>query len=533
MPKIKSDGNKDYQLQQVKAEIDNHNSEIKGDYGSRGISTVSLQKRGKGTATLQLRFSYPVTREGIQDPQQYSIGMGSAFSSMCRNKAYSSSRLVTHALKISRFSSNGIAFWDWLDYDVLKVSKPGEEKHIVGDLIDEYKKHWIKLNSDKSQPEMRYHSLRGYYLDKLPRDVELSGKVIESFLMALPDNQTLKNGIAIIKDLLTYHRLIDAYLSNLNCRKYTGKDTKERKAYTPNDEQIIKVYESGFLLVTKDGRKKQPRHQQSTRFYQFVYGIMATYGIRAHEFFHVLNWHQPVDVSSGEWVTVDSDGNYATEDEYGSSDYQLSDSRTIPAFFDPGSSQPILVIGDDTKTGKRLAVPLSPPGDDWVMRFKLKDGLPECPIEDPSELGRARQSKGSHAIQRYFNNSNHGGIVWDLANVARFTSHKLRHAYTHRGRSIGFDPWKLAQSQGHTLTTAENVYAKNFHGIRTKEMLLSEMERVKHRVMPQITYDQALMRVAAIKAKSENIDDFASQMLAEIYGISPEGATAPSHNHKN
>ena len=70
MPKIKSDGSAAYQLQQIKAEIDNHNAAIKGEYGGRGISTVSLQKRGKGAATLMLRFSYPVTREGIQDPQQ-------------------------------------------------------------------------------------------------------------------------------------------------------------------------------------------------------------------------------------------------------------------------------------------------------------------------------------------------------------------------------------------------------------------------------------------------------------------------------
>ena len=249
MPKIKSDGNVGYQLQQVKAEIDNHNAVIKGEYGSRGVSTVSLQKRGKGVATLQLRFTYTVTREGIQNPQQYSVGMGTAYSSMCRNKAFSASRLVTHALKIGRFSGNPIAFWDWLDYDVLNVSKPGEEKRIVGDLIDEYKAHWVKLNSDKRQPEQRYYKLRGRFLDKLPREAELSGKVIESHLTSLLDNRELSNSITSIKDLLTYHRLLDTYLSSVNCRKCTGKDTKECNSYTPNDEQIVKAY-YGCLLYT-------------------------------------------------------------------------------------------------------------------------------------------------------------------------------------------------------------------------------------------------------------------------------------------
>ena len=532
MPKIKSDGNADYQLQQVKAEIDNHNTVIKGEYGSRGISTVSLQKRNKGVATLQLRFSYPVTREGIQNSQQYSVGMGTAYSSMCRNKAFSASRLVTHALKIGRFSGNGIAFWDWLDYDVLNVAKPGEEKRIVGDLIDEYKAHWIKLNSDKRQPEQRYQQQRGRHLNKLPRDAELSGKVIESFLMSLPDNSTLKNAVTAIKDLLEYHRLLDVHLSSINCRSCTGKDTAKYKSYTPNDEQIEDVYCDGFHFLAKNGRTKSKKETDVTYFYRFVYGIMATYGIRAHEFFHVMNWHQPVDISSGEWVTFDSENNDATDDEYGSCDHQLGDARTIPAFFDPANSQPILVIGNETKTGKRLAVPLSPSGDDWIVQFNLKDGLPEYSISNPLKLFRDGTHKGTRAICDYFNPSRKGGIRWDLTNVFPFTSHKLRHAYTHRGRSIGFDPWKLAQSQGHTLTTAESVYAKNFHGIRTKEMLLDEMERVKHRVMPQITYDQALMRVAAIEAKSVDIKDAILKAFAEVYGINPEGVTAPTHSQK-
>ena len=458
--------------------------------------------------------------------------MGSAYSQMCRNKAFSASRLTTHALKNSRFSNNPIAFWEWLDYDVLNVSKPGEEKHIVGDLIDEYKKHWIKSNSDSCQPNLRYHSVRGKYLDRLPRDVELSGKVIESFLVSLPDNEALKKIITSIKDLLTYHGLLDAYIGDINCRKIAGKDTRGRKSYTPNDGQIIKVYDLGFSLVQKNGVEKRPQNLAATRFHQFVYGIMATYGIRAHEFFHVLNWHQPIDISSGEWVAIDADNSRKTTDEeYGNTKCEF-DGRTIPAFFDPGNSQPILVIGDDTKTGKRLAVPLSPPGDNWITRFHLKDGLPECTIKSPTTLNRTAQSRGSQAVQNFFRPSYPGGIVWEKADVPPFTSHKLRHAYTHRGRVIGFDPWKLAQAQGHTLTTAENVYAKNFHGIRTKEMLLSEMERVKHQVMPQITYDQALMRVAAIAARPGDKEDALLSFAAEIYGISPESAVAPSHTYK-
>jgi hypothetical protein len=417
------------------------------------------------------------------------------------------------------FAQKHFDFWEWLDYDLVGKHKPGNDVFIIGDLIDAYKAYWLKTNRDKKNAEKRYHSQRGRYLSKLPRDVVLTGNVIETYIKSLPDNSTLSCAIFAVKDLLKYHNLYDTYMSNINCRNRTGKDTKERSTYTPNDSQIIKVFENGFPLTAINGRRKNKREVNSTLAYQFIYGIMATYGIRAHEFFHVLNWHHAIDISSNEWVEVDSDANDATDNEYGSDKIQLADDCTVPAFFDPNNPRPILVIGDDTKTGKRLAIPLSPKGDNWIKRFNLKDGLKIPDIANPFGLTGNGTSNGTGCVVGYFNNERKGGIRWDLAGIKPFTSHKLRHAYTHRGRVLGFDPWKLAQSQGHTLTTAENRYAKNFQGLRTKAMLLDELERVDRQIDPVLTYDEAIMRIAAIKAKSDNVDDAIMNTLAEIYGM--------------
>lgn len=518
MPKIKSDGNPGYQLQQIKAEIDNHNAEIKGGFGLTGLATVVLQKRKNGNANIILKFSYPFTREGLQRPTQYSLGgFGSAYSVISRKKAYKASEQITQSFKFDQFSDNPIAFWDWVDYKVLGKPKPGNDVYIIGDLIDEYKAYWIKSNRDKKYPEERYNYLRGKYLDKLTRDKELTGKVIEDYLMSLPDNQTLEKTITTVKDWLSYHRLLDTYQSSVNCRQCTGKDSKERSTYTPNDEQIIKVYERGFSLLDKRGKKKRGTGVSATQAYQFVYGIMATYGIRAHEFFYVMNWHNPVDISSGEWVTIDSDSSDATDDEYGSDTMRFDNNRVIPAFFDPTNEHPILVIGDDTKTGKRLAVPLSPKGDNWIERFNLKDRLKMPNITDPKKLSKHGRIYGAKAVQQYFLGKNRGGIRWDLTGVLRFTSHKLRHAYTHRGRCLGFDPWKLAQSQGHTLTTAENVYAKNFQGLRTKEMLTEELKRIETETADRLTFDQALLRATAIAHKTGLSSDQVYSVIQALF----------------
>lgn len=506
------------ELPKIKAEIDNHNSGIKREYGGRGICTVSLQRRNDDDATLSLRFSYPVNRQGMQNSKQYSLGVGSALSQGCRNKAYQASRIITHALKNSRFAHNPITFWDYLDYDVLGVSQPGNQSHIIGDLINAFKDHWIKSNGDNPDAEKRYQGLRGYQLNQLPYNAELSSNTLNDFVKSLPDNTYSKQIITAVRDLLGYHQLLDNYKSILDARSFTGKDAKKNSKYTPNDQQILKVFKFGFPLTRKDGEQKRPKDLHATRCYQWTFGIMAVYGIRAHELFHVMNWHDSVDISGDEWVTVDSEKN-STDEEYGESQEQLGEDYTIPAFFDPSNPFPMLVISNETKTGKRLAIPLSPPGENWIEQFHLKDELLLPQITDPTSLGSNGRSKGIYGITKYFNNQTPGGIRWDLVGVPSFTSHKLRHAYTHRGRSIGFDAWKLAQAQGHTLSTAENVYAKHFHGQRTKAMLIDEMRRIQGQSTKSLTLEQAIARAPAVAtATGISLDDLMT-VINELFNI--------------
>ena len=506
------------ELPKIKAEIDNHNSGIKKEYGGRGICTVSLQRRNDDDATLSLRFSYPVNRQGMQNSKQYSLGVGSAFSQGCRNKAYQASRIITHVLRNSRFSHNPITFWDYLDYEVLGVTQPGNQKHIIGDLIDTFKRHWVKSNGDNPDTEKRYQALRGYQLNQLPCNAELSSTTLNEFVKSLPDNTYSKQIITAVKDLLSYHQLLDSYKSIIDSRKFTGKDTNKSSEYTPNDQQILKVFKLGFSLTCKDGKKKGQKNRYSTQCYQWTFGMMAVYGIRAHELFHVMNWHDPVDISRNEWVTVDSEKN-STDEEYGESEERLGDDRTIPAFFDPANPFPMLVIGNETKTGKRLAIPLSPPGENWIEQFHLKDELLLPQITDPTSLSSNGRSNGICRITQYFSNQTPGGIRWELTGVPSFTSHKLRHAYTHRGRSIGFDAWKLAQAQGHTLSTAESVYAKHFHGQRTKAMLIDEMRRIQGQSTKSLSLEQAIARAPAVAtATGISLDDLMI-VLNELFNI--------------
>jgi integrase len=519
MTKVKNGGNPAKSLKYVKVEISNHNSDIKARYGSRGICTVKVVDRSIANATLTLTFTYPVNRDGIQDSVQYSVGMGSAHIPLQVTKAKNASNLITHVLKNNRFSDNPIAFWDYLDYDILGKAKKGIAPKVIGELIDAYKLAFIADNKDHEDPKELWQTRRGQYIKKLPIDAVLTSKVLMDFVNSLEDDSQVTKKIAAIKALLQYHNLYSEFSNALNCRKFTGKNTVERETYVPTDDEIIQVWENGFKLIRSDGRKKTLTHIHATKAYQFIFGIMATYGIRAHEFWHIMNWHNPVDISSNEWVKVDSDdSDDANDDEYGLGRVQLGSDRIIPAFFDPNNEFPMLVIGDDTKTGKRLAMPLSPAGDNWIERFHLKDGLILPDIKEPLKLKTNGCSNGASFITGRLGTGHKSTIAWESLKIHPFSSHKLRHAYTHRGRCLGINHWKLAESQGHTVSTADSVYAKNLAGERKAAMLKDEWQRVyQQNKLPQLTKEQAIKIFESLLAETIDAKELGSKLIEAIY----------------
>lgn len=135
MTKVKNGGNPAKSLEYVKAEIKNHNSDIKARYGGRGVCTVKVKDREISNATQTLIFTYPVNRDGIQKPEQYSVNI-SAHIPLQVTKAKNASNLLTHVLKNNRFSDNPIAFWDYVDYDVLGEAKKGIAPKVIGELIN-------------------------------------------------------------------------------------------------------------------------------------------------------------------------------------------------------------------------------------------------------------------------------------------------------------------------------------------------------------------------------------------------------------
>jgi integrase len=202
------------------------------------------------------------------------------------------------------------------------------------------------------------------------------------------------------------------------------------------------VYRDGFTPHPKTGKLNLYRYPQ----WQFLYGLLATYGLRIHEAWNIANWNNPVTLRNGDWVVVGTG-----EDSDISVQRQAGDIM-IPAILDPKNSEHILCIKHDTKTGYRMAMPISPEGHDWTEEFNLIQPFNLPDIENPLE----RENSGKSS----FSCSNKTGR-WFATHKYGFTPHDLRHAYNHRGHLLGYNPKTLADSLGHSMKMNSDVYLRS------------------------------------------------------------------------
>ena len=169
--------------------------------------------------------------------------------------------------------------------------------------------------------------------------------------------------------------------------RYSGSKTQMR--HLPTDEQIMEVYQ-----------------QIPNPAWQFVYGMMATYGLRNHEVFFC-------DVSS----------------------------------LVGGDRQASIEVLDTTKTGGREVWPFFP---EWVEMFNLQQGqLPKLTTDlNQTTLQRIGQ-KVSTQLRRY---------------KIPFQPYDLRHAWAVRTIHFGLPDTVAAQMMGHSVA----IHTRTYHRWMTR-----------------------------------------------------------------
>ena len=200
-------------------------------------------------------------------------------------------------------------------------------------------------------------------------------------------------------------KVFDSYKSHPEARRKCAvvlkRLAKQEKIVMPDD------WNKGGVNLTKlsklvahpsDDQIVEARDRITDPQWQWVFGMMATYGLRTHEVF-------------------------------------FSDAEDLSL---PSNDRNTIKIGINTKTGERLAYPLKP---EWVNIFNLKD------IQKPDVTPKEHLNYYSNVVARKFRQYEVG-----------FRPYGLRHAWAIRSIHYGFSPSIAAKMMGHSVEMHTGTY---------------------------------------------------------------------------
>ena len=412
----------------AKQQVNEANARLKqiGRQGKRATIKV------KGNS-LTLVFTY---HDGKGNPQK-NVGLGAIpVSAKGIEEAEVIARSVTKRLVSGKFD------WDWFNDLIGKDTSEQTKQLTCKEMVEQYKKHYFKQREGNKSVKSGWYIGHDVIEKKLgnleePLSLSLVREVIETKENNSNVRAKVLNGLAgLLKyfDNTDYKKVIKDYKANNNPRP--------KKRNVPNDKRIIEVYETGFVPTNKTPKRYVYRYPQ----WQFLYGLLATYGLRVHEAWNIANWDEPVTLKNGDWLTIDVDDDDEISLQCSGGD------MIIPAILDPNNKEYILCIKHATKTGYRMAMPLSPEGHDWIEEFNLLQPLNLPDVKD--SLGKFNKNRGAYRCTdktgEWFRNRKYG-----------FAPHDLRHALNHRGHLMGYNPKALADSLGHSMKMNSTGYLRH------------------------------------------------------------------------
>lgn len=414
--------------------IKNANRELKqkGEHGK----TCQLKRSGN-SITLQFNF------EG-----QENKGCGCRFTQKGIERAYEIAQLVTIQLRANNFTL------DW--YKRLigkpKAVSPSPQKELSFlEIFADYKKDWLK-NSTAKYPIKQWKAAH-LYLEKIALefgdrvfDESTLKKIIEQSPSNSCSRKNTLNGLTNFCDYCekeSFLKIIEKYRKN-------NKPRNQNK-YVPDDREIEFIYQHNFDPDLCPQKKWKYRVYQ----WQFLYGLLAVYGLRIHEAWNIANWDTSVTIKEGDWIVFDTLSDNEEEIQLQRQGKKL----IVPAILDTDNDKKILCIKHNTKTGYRMAMPLSPYQKNWLEQFNLisKFNIPDIP--NPLKIDEKNTS--------FYCSSN--ACRWFKSHQYGFTPHALRHAYNHRGHELGYNPTLLAQSLGHNLQMNSTTYLRGINDRRKFE----------------------------------------------------------------
>jgi hypothetical protein len=286
---------------------------------------------------------------------------------------------------------------EWLELEIYRsVEKP--PKLTAGIVRDNFGKKWLKYRSGDKQSTDRQKArtlqdyqrkitqiyTQGELTDEMPFDARLITKLLSLHPEGTDLRFRMRQTLSIVCTIfgITYNF------------KGIGKRSKPAKRELPSDSEILAMYEGFNHSSLKSGSKSKP-------FYQWAFGLIATYGLRPQEVF-AIDLVKSFKPETSYWIFLDG------------------------------------TLCDGIKTGDRIVPPLLP---EWIERFDLVS---------PKYIDSACKNVAIRAanIGAYFLRHQIGCVPYDL-----------RHAYAVRSRKY-LSLLDAADAMGHDVSTHTKIYQR-------------------------------------------------------------------------
>ncbi|MBW4478225.1 MAG: site-specific integrase [Tolypothrix brevis GSE-NOS-MK-07-07A] len=279
----------------------------------------------------------------------------------------------------------------------LYLKSPGDSSvKYVKDWIDKFEKFYFQTHQRNHQTETTWKIDYFRVFNKLEQwEVLNSGKILDLVKSTRPDTKTRKRTCMALSALARFAKI------EINLKPYAGRYNPKKVA--PRD-------------LPDDAIISQHFYQIEDEAWRWVYGMLATYGLRNHEVFRL-------------------DFKALARGDY------------------------IVNVGENSKTGARRVWPCFP---EWFEQFNLqKIILPQV------NLDRSNAEVG-HAV-----------TVWFHRHIP-FQPYNLRHCWAVRTLEFGLDISLASQQMGHSAQVHSELYhhwISERHHQRAFELMMHRSDR--------------------------------------------------------
>ncbi len=182
------------------------------------------------------------------------------------------------------------ALFSWQDFPsasfIPKQYRQSTQTKTIGEILEEYEAYyWATHDSEKWSSHRTWNDCRKTYHRYLPKNEPFSDEAIESTIVKYKSTLSAKK--ACVQELKRLCKFAEFDYKNWQ-RWMTSYKSKLKPELT--DEQIIDFFYEFKRKKAQGGSNSQ--HQ----LWQWMYGMMAVYGLRNHEVFNIQNLDRPFKI---------------------------------------------------------------------------------------------------------------------------------------------------------------------------------------------------------------------------------------------